>query len=150
MMVNVITPIETTYLAQFENSLLEQIISCTAKIRDEIGKKGFDLVIELEWSNWLTHEWSKNRLSFQNGYMCDINCYIQKDGKCVGIYSDDGEADYYPLLSSTNISHINRKLFKFEIGIISDTDEIIHSIEDLQSQLNNEEDFCFVDIDIKP
>ena len=149
MKVKVITPRETTYLVQFENSMLEHIILYTAKIRNELVMRGVDLVIELEWSNWLTHEWSKKRISFQNGYRCYINCYIQKDGKCVGICSNDGEADYYLLLSSTNISHITRKFFKFEIGINSDMDEIIHGIEDLQSKLDNEDVIRLVDINIK-
>lgn len=138
---------QSAYLIEFENSMLDRIIANSSQIRDEIEKKGFNLVIELGWTNWIKHRWSKTRMPFQNGYMCYIYYSIQKNGQFVALRSDDGEAEHYLLLSSTNISSISRRLFRLEVGICSDEVEIQQRIEELKLQLDDKEDLCLISND---
>ena len=98
---------------------------------------GCSLKVGCGWTNFLKKEYSTHRLPFENGYECYIYCEVQKDDKEIHIESNDGEVDYYALSASWIISSIERRFFKINVSLYSDTDDIENDMNELFQLLSN-------------
>lgn len=81
--------------------------------------------------------WSSNRIAFINGYKCYIYCLVEKDGEVVRVGSNDGEADYYPLIAEWLISSICRKAFKLISPIYTAVEDVEADVAELLFKLES-------------
>ena len=63
--------------------------------------------------------------------------FIARYRKEVRIGSNDGEVDYYVLSVSWTVSSIERRFFKLNVSLSSDTDDIENDMNELFQLLSN-------------
>lgn len=103
-------------------------------------KYGCTLKLGLSWRNTLTYVISHERMPFRCGYVCDLYCEVQKNGKMVEVISYDGEVDYYPLFAVTTISGVDFCFSHSPYSLISDMDDEFFEMMDEAVELIEEAD----------
>lgn len=101
----------------------------------EFDKMGYEIKVELGRLNMLEKVWATNLLPIKNGYECHVYCVAEKNGEEVRIKSDDGEADYYPVITSWMISSVFKKRFKLKVALYEDVDDVTADMNTIISQL---------------
>lgn len=124
-------------MQDFETEMLNKYIDIIRPYFMVFNKMGYELNVELGWVNFLQKIWSSKRLPLKNGYECYVYCLVKKDGEEVRIKSDDGEADYYPLITSWMISSISRKWFNLKISIYTNLDDVEAEIDEFLLELKH-------------
>ena len=121
----------------FETEMLNKYANAIYPYLPLFNKIGYELKVELGWYNSLQKTWSAKGLPLKNGYECRIYCLVEKDGKEVQIESNDGEADYYPLITSWMISSVYRKFHKLKISTYAKVDDVEADINEFLSELKH-------------
>lgn len=124
-------------IVKHEKIMLEKCSNILDSYRAIFKEYNCSLEVGYGWENFLKKEHSTNRLPFKNGYECYIYCEVQKDGTEVRIGSNDGEVDYYVLSVSWTVSSIERRFFKLNVSLSSDTDDIENDMNELFQLLSN-------------
>ena len=124
-------------IVKHEKIMLEKYLDILDSYRAIFEQYNCSLKVGCGWENFLKKEHSANRLPFKNGYECYIYCEVQKDGTEVRIGSNDGEVDYYVLSVSWTVSSIERRFFKLNVSLSSDTDDIENDMNELFQLLSN-------------
>ena len=124
-------------IVKHEKIMLEKCSNILDSYRAIFKDYNCSLEVGYGWENFLKKEHSTNRLPFKNGYECYIYCEVQKDGTEVRIGSNDGEVDYYVLSVSWTVSSIERRFFKLNVSLSSDTDDIENDMNELFQLLSN-------------
>ena len=123
----------------FESEMLRKYTKTIYPYFSIFAKMGYELKVELGWYNFLDGTWSNKGLPLKNGYECCVYCIVEKAGEIVRIKSNDGEADYYELIKEWSISIVSRKFHKLKVCTFSDVDEVENDINELLTQLKNQQ-----------
>ena len=126
-----------TKLQDFEMEMLNKYTEIIRPYEISFHKMGYELKEELGWVNPRQKIWSSNRIAFINGYKCYVYCLVEKDGEVVRVESNDGEADYYPLIAEWMISSICRKAFKLIATIYTAVDDVEADVAELLFKLES-------------
>lgn len=111
-----------------ENEMLSGYTQHIEKYKMKFEELGFTLNVGLFWKYFSKDNIMYQRIGFRNGYECYVYYVVEKDGRPVRISSDDGDADYYELSSSTMISCLTKHgILKVKIVLFSDIDETVDS-----------------------
>lgn len=124
-------------LQDFETDMLNKYIGIIRPYEIHFRKIGYELKVELGWANSRQKIWSSNRIPFMNGYKCYVYCLVEKDGEIVRVESNDGEADYYPLIAEWMISSIYRNAFKLKASICTALDDVEADVAELLLKLES-------------
>lgn len=116
-------------IQDFETEMLNRYIDIIHPYFTAINKMGYELKVELGWANFLQKTWSSERLPLENGYECYVYCLVKKDGEEVCIKSSDGEADYYPLITSWMVSSVSRKWHRLKVSVYTNVDDVESDID---------------------
>lgn len=94
------------------------------KYKDAFAEYHCSLKLEMRWYNCMSIKQKvyNQRIPFKNGYICFIDFSVQQNGEDFKLISNDGEADYYLLADSTNITDITWLLVCRRMNLISDTE----------------------------
>lgn len=90
----------------------------------DFAQYGCTLKLGYEWSNFIKKYTVLKRPPFENGYEYKIYCEVQRNGKIVRYDDNEGEVDYYELVSCWNISSITRKGFKLNVILCNDVSDL--------------------------
>jgi len=122
-------------MQDFEMEMLNKYTNTVSPYFSIFNKMGYELKVELGWLNLFQKTWSAKRLPLTNGYECYVYCLVKKDGKEVRIKSSDGEADYYPLITSWMISCAYRRFHKLKVTTYEDIDDVEVDINEFLEKL---------------
>lgn len=124
-------------MQDFEMEMLNRYIDIIRPYFTVFNKMGYELKVELGWVNFLQKTWSSKRLPLKNGYECYVYCLVEKDGEEVRIQSSDGEADYYPLITSWMISSVSRKCHRLKVSVYTNVDDVEADINEFLLELKH-------------
>lgn len=124
-------------MQDFEAKMLNRYLDIIRPYFMLFNKMGYELKIELGWANYLQKTWSSKRLPLKNGYECYVYCSVEKDGAEVRIKGSDGEADYYPLITSWMISSVSRKFHRLKVSTYTKVDDVEADINIFLSELKH-------------
>lgn len=117
-------PEKEKIIIEHESRMIEKYCEAIEKYSVAFDKYDCTIQIGWEWSNSSTGNRDEKRLPFKNGYNCYLYCNIQRNGETVRYEDEDGEVDYYEVMSEWNISFISRFFFKLNVTLYDNTDEI--------------------------
>lgn len=130
---------EFIYAKQMDETICEherKMYTLCSQIIDEyahdFAQYGCTLELGYEWSNFLKKYTALKRSPFENGYEYRIYCEVQRKGEIVRYADDEGEVDYYELVSCWSVSSITRRGFKLNVILRDDVSDIR---EDLKRHL---------------
>ncbi|MFR6065423.1 MAG: hypothetical protein ACLUH5_05185 [Eubacterium sp.] len=130
------TPEKSEKIINHEEQMFKKYSDIIDEYKNLFKEHNCTLKTGLIWTNF-KDECFDNRPPFKNGYLCQIYCEVQQDGREAHTDSTDGEVDYYPLSASWIISSIFRDFFKLKAYLCSSTDDIESDIYELYNLLSN-------------
>lgn len=109
-------------IVNHEEITLFELNQIANKYRSTFEKYGCELSLEMKWYNcWsIKQKVEDYRIPIKNGYVCFVNLAAKKNGDYVKIKSADGEADYYLLLDSLEVTRLDTNLFFTKNQFITD------------------------------
>lgn len=135
----VVTEEKCKEIQNFEAEMLEKYIKAIYPYLPLFNGIGYELKVELGWYNSIHRIWSNSRPPLKNGYECYVYCIVEKGGEEVRIKSNDGEVDYYPLVTSWIISSVFRRLHKLKVSYYVNIDDVDTDLNEFLSQLKQVE-----------
>ena len=118
------------HIIKHEEQMLKAFSTKIQKYLASLKIYGCNAEVELFWCEQLVKNPTYERLGFDVGYACYVNCEVRRDGQVVKIKSRDGEADYYELSASWTISSISRNFLEKIVDLYSNTDDMDHEMEE--------------------
>lgn len=120
----VFNPDKIEKIVDFENNMLKEYSQIISQYSDVFAEYGYSLDVGCVWINNRKKIKSSSRIIFQNGYSCYIYCDVLKNGEILCYNANDGEADYYEVSTSWNISYISKSFFSLKVTLCPATDDI--------------------------
>lgn len=125
-----------TLIKKYEEDMLKKYEEIINKYANAFMMYGCNIIVGLYWDD-ITQKHYNNRIPISEGYSCYAYCKIQRDGKTVKIQSQDGEADYYLLSTTWQVSSVNKRYGKKVATLYSENDQIANDLEDFIFMLDN-------------
>lgn len=118
------SPIRDKTIIDHENKMIELYTQIINNYAEAFHQYDCSLKVRLGWSNSFKNHSSSERISFENGYTCDIYCEVERDGKIIQYGDKDEEVDYFELLTYWNVSSITRSFCHLNVVLLDNRDDI--------------------------
>lgn len=111
-------------VVKHEEQMMLKFNEIAKKYEEVFSEYGCSLKMQMQWDNCLSIRQSvvNYRILLKNGYICSIYFYIEKDGKKLRLQSDDGEADWYELSNTSDITWITW-ILGWKIQLFTDAED---------------------------